>query len=103
MRTIRGLFVLLSAATLALGCSGPSGDEIKNYAKQCVSFYEKERASGKHVEYRTHWMKDGRLVISLAEKKYQGADSYSEGLCVVDFKDGTIQLPGLFNQGRWQR
>lgn len=103
MRRVQRLAALLFVAVSAFGCSGPSSDEIKSYAKECVTFYEKERGSGKHVEYRTHWMKEGRLVVSLAEKKYQGADSYTEGLCVVDFKDGTIQLPGLFNQGRWQR
>ena len=48
-------------------------------------------------------MKDGRLVISLAVKKYESDSSYTEGLCVVDLKEGSIQLPGLFNQGKWEK
>lgn len=89
---------------LASGCSGPSGDELKSFSDECVRFYKEKRThSGEHVEYRNHWMKDGRLVISLAEKERESDSSYTEGLCVVDLKEGTIELPGLFNQGKWEK
>jgi hypothetical protein len=39
----------------------------------------------------------------MAEKKYELDSSYTEGLCVVDLKEGTIELPGLFNQGKWEK
>ena len=85
-------------------CSGPSSDELKQFSKECIRFYKEKRADkGEHVEYRSNWMKDGRLVISLAVKKYESDSSYTEGLCVVDLKEGSIQLPGLFNQGKWEK
>ena len=85
------------------GCSGPSSEEIKNSADACVKFYKEKRADGNYVEYRSHWMKNGRLVISMAEKKYELDSSYTEGLCVVDLKEGTIELTVLFNQGKWEK
>ncbi|NOT65334.1 MAG: hypothetical protein HOP06_09910 [Methylotenera sp.] len=97
-----GIFGLLSVSVF--GCSGPSSDELKLYSEKCVEFYKEKRAeNGEHVEYRSNWMKDGRLVISLAEKESKSDSSYTEGLCVIDLKEGTIELPGLFNQGRWDK
>ena len=50
------------------GCSGPSDEEVKDSAAACVNFYKEKRADGNHVEYLSHWMKNNKLVISLAEK-----------------------------------
>lgn len=97
-----GIFGLLSVSVL--GCSGPSSDELKRYSERCVEFYKEKRThNGEHVEYKSNWMKDGRLVISLAEKERESDSSYTEGLCVIDLKEGTIELPALFNQGRWDK
>jgi hypothetical protein len=85
------------------GCSGPSDEEVKDSAAACVNFYKEKRADGNHVEYLSHWMKNNKLVISLAEKKYESASSYSKGLCVVDLKEGTIELPSIFNQDKWEK
>lgn len=85
------------------GCSDPSSEEIKYSANACVKFYKEKRADGNYVEYSSHWMKNGRLVIALAEKRNPLSSSYTEGLCVVDLKEGTLELPGLFNQGKWEK
>lgn len=87
-----------------LGCSGPSSEQIANYSSECVKFYKENSADrSEHVEYRRHWMKDGRLVVSLAVKKREGDSTYIERLCVIDFEDKTMQIPGIFNQGRWEK
>lgn len=104
MNSITRIGILGLLSVLILGCSGPSSDEINRYSEACVNFYKEKRANkGEHVEYRSNWMKDGRLVIALAEKKSESDSSYTEGLCVVDLKEGTIQLPGLLNQGKWEK
>lgn len=104
MNRLTALGFLGLLVVLVSGCSGPSSDELKSSSDSCVRFYKEKRAdSGEHVEYRSHWMKDGRLVISLAVKERESDSSYTEGLCVVDLKEGTIELPGLFNQGRWEK
>lgn len=95
---------IFSIFIVLLGCSGPSKDEVKSTSDECVRFYKEKRADyGDIVEYRDHWMKNGRLVISLAVKENNWDSSYTEGLCVVDLKEGTIELPGLLNQGKWEK
>jgi hypothetical protein len=92
------MFIVLS------GCSGPSKDEVKSASEECVRFYKEKRAdNGETVEYRAHWMKSGRLVISLAVKENWFDNSYTEGLCVVDLKERTMLVPGLFNQSKWEK
>ena len=104
MNSITRIGILGLLSVLILGCSGPSSDKIERYSKECVKFYKEQRAkNGEHVESRSNWMKDGRLVIALEVKKSESDSSYTQVLCVADLKEGTIQLPGLFNQGRWDK
>lgn len=101
MSRVHQLIVALGVGLLA-ACSGPSSAEIEKYSEACIDFYKDKRArSWHHVESRKHWKKEGKIVFSLAVKESKWDSSYTEGLCVVDPEEGTLQIPALFDRGRW--
>lgn len=98
------LSAIFGSMIVLTGCSGPSGAELKNAKDQCVSFYKRERASpGEYVKAVDHWMKDGKLVIELARMESENSTSYKQGLCIYDEKKGTLSIPGLFENSRWEK
>lgn len=98
------LVVFVLVVLIAAVDFGPSQEEVKRISKQCVEFYKLKRASeNAHVEAIDSWTKNGRLVIELAEKKAPSDSSYMSGICLYDEKNGRIELPGLFNQDKWDK
>ncbi|MGQ2922600.1 MAG: hypothetical protein ACT6SF_13270 [Hydrogenophaga sp.] len=93
-----------AALSLLAACSGPSSAEIEKYSEACVDFYKEKRAKfTDQVEYRKYWKKEGKIVVSLAVKDSKWSSSYTEGLCVVDLEEGTLQIPALFDRARWSK
>lgn len=94
---------LLSVLTLA-GCSGAGAEQTESAKKECVDFYKGERGQPMHVyEAKDTWEKDGRLVVEIADKESESADSWNIGLCVVDLERGQMELPAAYSQSRWER
>lgn len=85
------------------GCSGASAEQVEQAKAQCVELYQSKRMeSGNKVEAKDTWSKESKFVVELAESSALGSDSaYTQGLCVVDFDKGEIELPGAFERGRW--
>lgn len=50
-----------------------------------------------------HWMKDGKLVIELARMESESSTSYKQGLCIYDEKKGTLSIPSVFENIRWEK
>ena len=104
---------VMVAAALGAGCSepseppgpsAPSGWELEYLKKTCVEFYRRERQTRSCADYNDHWMKEDKLVISIADGDYCGEGAtYIEGLCVVDLEEGSMILPSVFEQQEWQK
>jgi len=80
---------LTTIAFLFSGSQSYSDEQIKSLTEECKDFYKNE-ISYKYVEYLDHWTKKGKLVIALAVKDSPSSNSYTERLCIVNFKKGTI-------------
>lgn len=106
MKPMKSAFPLLALASLTLlsGCSGPSREEIARIKEECASFHKQERAKySASVKAIDHWIKDGRIVVELAEKEREHSGSYTSHLCVYDKEKGSILLPSVFERSRWSK
>lgn len=103
MNTLIKYFTVIFASTLIFGCSKYSKEEIEKLSKECIDFYHEQVSWDQYVKYLGHWIKNENLVISLAVKDREWDSTYTERLCVVNPKKGTISLPGLFRQEKWEK
>lgn len=103
-----GPVAAVGGAIVALlgACSDPAAEREKlaTAAKACERFYVEERLPHSYATTAGRsWVKDGKFVVELEVRKWSDSKTYTPRLCVVDEAAGTISLPALTDQARWQK
>lgn len=85
--------------------SNENAAELKRLVgAECKRFYQQESLRGfANVEAADAWEKDGKIIIELEAREIAGSSSYTRRLCVADKDKGSITIPSLRNEARWEK
>lgn len=80
-------------------------EELKQLSgAECRRFYQQESLPNwALVEVGDAWMKDGSIVVEMEAKEHPSSNSYLRRLCVVDRQKGSIMIPSIRNESRWEK
>jgi len=81
-----------------------SEELIQGAGLACKRFYQQEALKNWHaVEIGYAWKKGDSIVVELNAKEHTESNRYIRRLCVMDSDKGTITIPSIRQEGRWEK